>query len=58
VLQQLVRTADLSQAMAEFREDIGNPPLQPTHLDNEEEIKRWIERTFSLKYKSSQSAAG
>jgi hypothetical protein len=48
---KLVKAVDVSRAMAEFREDIANRPLQPTDPDNEREILAWIERTFSLKYR-------
>jgi len=48
---RVVREADRSAEMAEFREMVAGLPLGPTDPDNREEVKRWIERCFSLNYK-------
>jgi hypothetical protein len=48
---RVVKEADRSAEMAEFREMVSSRQLEPTDPDNREEIKSWVERCFSLKYK-------
>ena len=47
----LIKASDLSSTMEQFRAEIANCPLKPTDPDNAEEIRKWVEQTFSLKYK-------
>jgi hypothetical protein len=47
----LVKEADRSPEIARFREDVANRPLEPTGPFNEKEVRAWIEKCFSLKYK-------
>jgi hypothetical protein len=47
---RVVKAADRSAEMAEFRERLANRPLEPSDPENQEEIERWVERCFSLKY--------
>jgi len=48
---QVVKAADRSAEMAEFRAMVANRPLEPTNVENRVEIERWVERCFSLDYK-------
>jgi hypothetical protein len=48
---RVVEETDRSDEMAEFREMIAGRPLGPRDPDNQEEIKQWIERCFSLDYR-------
>jgi hypothetical protein len=48
---RVVKAADRSVEMAGFRETLADRPLEPSDPENREEIERWVERCFSLKYR-------
>jgi hypothetical protein len=48
---ELVREADRSAEIAEFRRDLSERVLEPGLEDSEEDVKRWIERCFSQEYR-------
>jgi hypothetical protein len=48
---QVVKEADRSAEMAEFRDMVRGRTLEPTDPEDREGIERWVEQCFSLKYK-------
>ncbi len=48
---RVVKEADRSAEVAEFREMVADRPLGPTDPENREEIERWVKQCFSLEYK-------
>jgi hypothetical protein len=48
---KVVKEADRTAEMAEFREMVAGRPLGPTDPEDREGIERWIRRCFSLQYK-------
>ncbi len=48
---RLVKEADRSTEMAEFRRMIADRPFRPSDPDNREEIERWVRQCFRLDYK-------
>jgi hypothetical protein len=48
---QVIKEADRSAEMAEFRQMLADRPLEPTDPEDRQEVMRWIERCFSLEYK-------
>jgi hypothetical protein len=48
---RVVKEADRSAEMAEFREMVAGRPLEPSDAEDREAMERWIERCFSLEYK-------
>jgi hypothetical protein len=47
---RLTSATDQSDVMEKVRESLRGRPLQPDHDASEDEIEKWIEGTFSLKY--------
>lgn len=47
---KLIEKRDVSNAMQEFRGKMVKYPMRPGYEASEEEIKSWIESTFSLDY--------
>lgn len=47
----LVNASNRSKEMQEFREMIANRPLSPADPKDEQAVKSWIERAFSLDYR-------
>jgi hypothetical protein len=48
---RVVKEADRSAEMAEFRGMVSGLPLDPKDADRSEEIVRWVQQCFSLDYK-------
>ena len=48
---RVVKEADRSAEMAEFRQMLANRPLEPSDPENREEIRRWVEQCFSQEYR-------
>jgi hypothetical protein len=48
---RVVKEADRSAEMAEFRDMLAGRPLQPGDPEDREAIERWVRRCFSLEYK-------
>ena len=48
---RVVKAADRSAEMAEFREMLAGRPMEPSDPRDQEEIVRWVEQCFSLKYR-------
>ena len=47
----LTKASDRSEEMADFRKSLARDSLKPADADDLCEVKRWIERAFSLDYK-------
>jgi hypothetical protein len=47
---KVVKEADRPVEIADFREMISGRQLEPSDPDNREEIEKWVEQCFSLKY--------
>jgi hypothetical protein len=48
---KVMKEADHSAEMAEFRQMLEDRPLEPTDHEDEPAMMRWVEQCFSLKYK-------
>jgi hypothetical protein len=49
-VRHLANAIDQSAVMEKVRESLRGRPLQPGRNSSEDEIEKWIEGTFSLKY--------
>jgi hypothetical protein len=48
---ELVQQTDRSEQIAEFRQELGDTPLEPGRGAKRSDIKRWIEQCFSQEYR-------